>query len=360
MLYENPFDDPKERKRTRKHWAARDRSKFKKSDQGREKQRRARGQLKEGELLRGRVLSVQPEDVAVESKGLVYHCVLRGLFKRDKSLAKNIVTIGDWVFFDPVAFAISRVEERTSVLSRAANLLRHQEQLIAANIDQILITASVVSPALKAPLIDRYIIAARKGNMEPLLLINKIDLLPGAPEEEKQLYAELIRIYAEVGISVFPLSAETGEGLDALRAAMKDKASVFAGQSGVGKSALINAVTGLELPTGGIVHKTGKGSHTTTHAHLVPLEGGGWCIDTPGIKSFGVWGLDMAEVEAYFDEIHACGRSCRYPGCSHVHEPDCTVRMAVMEGKISKLRMDSYLTLLAESRNLKIGNQSQK
>ena len=127
---------------------------------------------------------------------------------------------------------------------------------------------------------------------------------------------------------------------------MKDKVSVFSGQSGVGKSSLINAVAGYDLLVGDIVDKTQKGAHTTTSTKLLPLSFGGWCVDTPGIKSFGVWQLDKDEVEHYFDEIFSCGHACKYPDCSHTGEEGCAVANAVEKGEISSLRYSSYCALL--------------
>jgi ribosome biogenesis GTPase len=248
---------------------------------------------------------------------------------------------------------IAHVEPRKSILSRADNLSRRKEQLIAANIDQVLITVSVVEPQIKPSLIDRYIIAAHKGNMDPIVIVNKIDLLETEKSEnqvlvetERILFEELCTAYASVQIPVIAVSTLTGDGLDDLRAIMKDKASVFSGQSGVGKSSLINAITGLNLETRDIVEKTRKGAHTTTTAKLLPLEFGGWCIDTPGIKSFGVWDLKKDEIEAYFSEIHAHGRGCRYPDCSHLHESGCAVRLALEKEQISPMRYESYVALI--------------
>lgn len=229
---------------------------------------------------------------------------------------------------------------------------RRKEQLIAVNIDQAIITVSVVNPPLKSSIIDRYIIATHKGGMEPLIVINKIDLLEKAEEydpilldQEKELYEEAVRAYADAGIPLIGVSTVTNQGIEDLKRAMHDKASVFSGQSGVGKSSLINSVTGLNLRIGEIVEKTKKGAHTTTTTQLIPLESGGWCIDTPGIKSFGVWNLDREEVEAYFTEIHDCGMHCKFADCTHTHEEQCAVLKALDENKLSPLRYESYQAL---------------
>lgn len=307
----------------------------------------------EGDFLRGRVLSIASQGIIVESEGEILTCTLRGSLKKDRTQFKNLVTVGDFVFFERSGTndgLIVHVEPRRTVLSRAENLSRRKEQLIASNIDQVIITVSVVSPDLKPSLVDRYIIATQKGGMEPVIVVNKIDLLENAEdspeiEAEKELYQNFLKAYEAAGIPVISMSTKTGEGIDALKLVMKDKASVFSGQSGVGKSSLINAVSGKNLRVGGLVERTNKGTHTTTTAQLIPLEMGGWCIDTPGIKSFGVWDLDREVVEHYFPEIFDCGANCKFPDCSHLHEAGCAVVDAVEKGEISWMRYESYQTL---------------
>lgn len=342
-------DERKKKKQELKQLKASDRSRFKKTDKDKwllqnklDKERSIEG------LIRGRVLSISSQEVAVDADGKLYSCQLRGLLKKVKTQDKNIITVGDFVYFLPLnekEGAIQAVDERYSVLARADNLSRRKQQLIAANIDQVLITASVVLPALKPFLIDRYIIAADKGGMKPIVIINKIDLLPDSPQE-MEIYEELKKGYLAANIPFLGVSTFTNEGMDELKAIMTDKASVFSGQSGVGKSSLINAMTDQNLAIGDTVDKTGKGSHTTTTAKLIPLPFGGFCIDTPGIKSFGVWDLERSEVEAYFDEIHEMGAHCKFPDCHHLHETDCAVKTAVEENRLSMLRYLSYISLI--------------
>jgi len=342
---EEYFGDRKASRKERRRLTEKDRSKYKKTDQ---KKLEKHAATQKENLLRGRVLSVISEGIIVDTDGTIILCTLRGLLKKEKSLQKNLVIVGDFVLYEKISDeegAIEHVEPRNSTLSRADTLSHKKEHLIAANIDQVLITGSVVDPMLKPPLIDRYIIAARKGNMDPVIVINKIDLLKQDPKE-KELLNACIEAYASANIPILQLSVETGEGLDELRAVMKDKASVFSGQSGVGKSSLINSITGLDLEVGETVKRTRKGAHTTTSAHLVRLEFGGWCIDTPGIRSFGVWNLVADEVQHYFAEILELSSDCKYPNCSHIHEPDCVVREAVEKGEISKLRYESYHSLM--------------
>ena len=339
---EEEFHARGERKRHRKERqvaTTTDRSKFKKSDQNLHKKKIPSLE----NLHRGQVIAILSEGILVDCQGKHTLCSLKGTLKQENSLVKNLVAVGDFVHFSDQG-SIAHVEERRSILSRADNLSRKKEQLIAVNIDQVLITASVCFPALKPFLIDRYIIAARKGNMEPIIVLNKIDLLDQAPEEEKTLYLDFVKAYSELGIPLIAVSTKTGEGLEALKDVMHGKTSVFSGQSGVGKSSLINAVTGSDLNVGDLVESTNKGSHTTTTAHLLHVEGGGFCIDTPGIKSFGIWDLTKEDVLSFFAEMHG---DCKYPDCSHIQEPGCVVRAKVESHEISPLRFASYLALIA-------------
>lgn len=352
-------EDRKMGKIERKLAKAKDRSKYKKTDlvkqAVRETARQEDLQSQSESLLRGRVISITPQGFCVDCDGKQFICILKGLLKKEKGLVKNLVVTGDFVRFENTSESeglISYVEPRHSLLSRADNLSRRKEHLIASNIDQVLITVSVVSPPLKTPIVDRYIIAARKGNMDPIIIVNKIDLLndpsfdPDFLLQENEMYRLFLDAYAKAEVPVISVSATTGEGIAQLKEAMKDKASVFSGQSGVGKSSLINAVAGLDLRIGTIVEKTKKGAHTTTTAKLLPMDFGGWCIDTPGIKSFGIWDLQKDEIEMYFSEIQNAGQHCKFPDCSHMHEQECAVHAAVENGEISLLRYESYLFLM--------------
>jgi len=347
----------KDGKIERKRLIAKDRSKYKKTDQEKYLKGIAREQeikISKKDWLEGRVLSIIPQGIVVDKDGETSICTLKGLLKKERTHLKNLVSVGDYVLFEKInetEGVISQILPRKTILSRADNLSRRKEQLIAVNIDQVIITTSVVDPSLKPPLIDRYIIATQKGGMDPIIVINKVDLLqssdmdPQLIENEKALLEELIDIYQQAAIPLICVSTKTNQGMDLLVQSMNGKASVFSGQSGVGKSSLINAITGSQLTTGKTVTKTGKGAHTTTLTQLIRLPGGGWCVDTPGIKSFGVWDLSLDEIRAYFPEIHACSLSCKFLDCTHSHEEQCAVQKAVEEGSISPLRLNSYLAL---------------
>ena len=348
LKYEEEFhtDDKKLSKKQRKRATDTDRSKYKKSDQDQLKKNSPADVIEEGPC--GRVLAIHPEGIQVEYEGKLYRCGLKGALKKEKNKAKNLVAVGDFVRFElreQEEGIIVSVEPRKSILSRADNLHRRKEQLIAVNIDQVIITASIHFPPLKPFLIDRYIIAAQKGNMAPIIVINKIDSLQEGTEEEAIL-KECKAAYKDLSIPFLEVSTLTGQGIEELKKLMQNKASVFSGQSGVGKSSLINAVTGLDIKTGGIVYKTLKGSHTTTTTQLIRLVDGGFCIDTPGIKSFGVWDLEESEIQHYFSEIAKASLHCKFPDCSHQTESGCAVQEAVESGKISPVRFASYCALM--------------
>lgn len=349
--------DPKgkrEGRKMRKILQAKDRSKHKKTDQ-----LKASCEFQPNQdHKRGRILSIKSEGILVDISGKTYHCTLRGHLKKEKNRVKNLVTVGDIVHVltaSETEGAIVFIEKRYSHLSRAESLTQRREQLLAANVDQVLITTSVLEPPLKPPLVDRYIIAAKKGNMQPVILINKIDLLDSPPkdidphtlEEEIKLVNEFCESYGKIGFPLLKISAETGEGIEDLKSLMKNQTSVFSGQSGVGKSSLINTAIGTHLKTGEVTSRTKKGAHTTTSAKLIRLEGGGFCVDTPGIRSFGIWDLQVEDVRTYFPDIHDLGLNCKFPNCTHMHEPDCAVKKAIEIGQLSTLRFDSYSALMA-------------
>lgn len=340
--YEEAFHDKdkKQWRKERRHAQETDRSKFKKTDQ----EKKGVEEI-DPSWERGRVVAITGEGVWVDSKEGRILCSLKGLFKKEKQEKKNLIAVGDFVRFTS-EHSIVHIEDRYSFLART-DISGKKEQLIAVNVDQAIIAISVVTPPLKPALVDRYLIAAKKGNIHPIVVVNKIDLLDEATEEERTRYREFLTVYEKLGIPILSISSTKSIGLEALRSLLKDKVTVFAGQSGVGKSSLINVTYELHLKIGNLAHKTSKGTHTTTTAQLLPLPGGGYCVDTPGVRSFGVWKLQKEEVSNHFhDFLHF---RCKYPDCQHIVEPDCGVLQALEKGLISKLRYESYRTLLDEA-----------
>lgn len=344
---EDVFETHRAIRQERKRISQSDRSKYKKTDW--EKRAEARSALKEGELC-GRVMRALGDlyFVQLPDRQELLPCNLRGVLKKEITASKNLVVVGDMVLVRPSSCdqgTIEAVLARSSALYRADNLSRRRRHLLAANVQWALIVSSIAQPPVKPALLDRCIIAAQKGGIQPILVINKIDLLRSEKTSSNALLQELQKIYASLSIPLICTSAEDETGLDELIKIIDGKGAAVAGQSGVGKTSLLNKLTGSALPVGPVRIKTGKGTHTTTHAQLVPLKGGGWIIDTPGVSSFGIWQLDLCELKDFFSEIHAAGQSCRFGSCSHRGETGCAIPQAIKSGQIAPLRFHSYLTL---------------
>ena len=248
--------------------------------------------------------------------------------------------IGDRVLFSPDRRRIEEVLPRRTVLSRADPGNPHVERIIAANIDTVVNVVSLKSPPLRPGLIDRYLIASGKSGAEPLVCVNKIDLLANAGELDP------IRPYQDAGVPVILCSAATGEGIAQLSEALAGKLCVFAGHSGVGKSSLLNALDPLlDVVTGAVSSGNEKGRHTTTSSALYHLPGGAIVIDTPGVREFGLWNVTQADVRLYYREFAAY--ACDFSDCSHSHEPGCGVKAGVDSGQIGMDRYQGYLRILA-------------
>lgn len=322
-----------------------DRSKFKHTDRKKVKKEPE----KSPSCLLGRVVVVRSQDIHVVHHHKRYVCTLKGVLKFERHADKNLVIVGDLVHFEPTSASegvIWSVTPRTSVLSRQEHLRRRKQQLVAANVDLVIITVSVGAPTLRPQIIDRYLVAAETGGFDPIIVINKMDLLSDYPRE-KALVEDCVQVYSRLNIPIITLSAVTGEGMERLQQLLCNKISVFAGQSGTGKTLLINRLTGLSLRTAS-VRAAGKGAHTTSSAQLLEILSGGWCIDTPGIRSFGIFGLNRDGLHRAFPEIFSAATQCPFTDCSHSHEPECAVVKALQQGTISPLRFSSYQALRSE------------
>ena len=330
--------DKKEHRKDRKLAQKLDRSKFK------EKQTETDFDCPDDQQV-GRVLSVLPENkLLVKCFDDDILCTYKGSMRYEKKKDRNIIVIGDYVHVKPPGL-VTHVKKRRSTLYRTEAKKTKKRQLIAANIDLVFITMSVTHPKLKPHLIDRYIIVCKEGNLTPVLILNKIDLLD---TESKPLYKEVKQLYTSLGIEVIAMSATSGKGMRSLKKVMKNKTSVFSGQSGVGKTSIINALTGSTYKTKDVIAQSNKGAHTTTQSITIDLGNDSYCIDTPGIKSFGTGKIDRDRIDSYFEEISNLAPNCKFTGCTHTHEPSCAVKEALEEGKISKLRYSSYCNMLAE------------
>ena len=293
----------------------------------------------------GRVLSVHGLASKVEDEqGKIYHCATRRLLKTLATDQRHVVSAGDRVLFraventDPAEGVIQRVEPRYGSICRTS---RGRQHIIVTNVDQLLIVSSAAEPRLKPNLIDRLLVAAEKGGVRPVVCINKIDLV------EPAVVQPLVGVYSQMGYEVLVLSAKTGFGVQRFRRALANHQSVVAGQSGVGKSSLLNAVDGkLKLRVRAVSTDTEKGRHTTSTARLLPLGFGGYVVDTPGMRQFQLWDVIAEEVAGFYRDLRPYVSGCRFPDCTHTHEDDCAVKNAVADGRLDQRRYDSYCHLI--------------
>jgi ribosome biogenesis GTPase / thiamine phosphate phosphatase len=348
MEYEESdfFSDKKLYRKERRLARKLDRSKFKKTD--REKQKEIKSRIC-GPLTGGNVVRIHGEVIFVDT-GEIRSCSLPGTFKQELKRKKNLIVVGDRVQIDERG-AIVSIEERKSVLSRADHLDAQREHLLASNIDKVFIFVSVVDPPLRTPIIDRYLIAAEKGNILPIIICNKVDLLEDEKYSDidrnydKEILDECKKLYPAIGIPFLVTSATTGEGLETVKKELEGSISVFSGQSGTGKSSILNAIAGFGLKVGKTVESSRKGSHTTSYAELLILPFGGYVVDTPGVKSFGIWEVALKELPNYFPEIAALSGRCKFLDCLHRGEEGCVIEEAIKNGEISPLRYASYTNI---------------
>jgi ribosome biogenesis GTPase len=291
----------------------------------------------------GRVLTVHGLFNIVQTEdGRQFRCTVRRLLRTLATDERSIVTTGDRVWFRSAGGdegLIERVEPRHGLLTRAS---RGREHVLVANVDQVVIVMSLAEPALKPHLIDRYLVSAEQGGIQPIICLNKADLV------DPVIFQPLIGLYSQLGIPVFLTSATTEQGIDQLRKLLHNRQTVFSGQSGVGKSSLLNVIQpDLALRVREVSEVNQKGKHTTTTAQLIRLDLGGWVVDTPGIRQFQLWDLRPEEMEGFFPELRPFVALCNFPDCTHTHEESCAVKRAVLRRQISESRYTSYLGLFS-------------
>lgn len=284
----------------------------------------------------------------------LFPAVLRGRMRLKGGGATNPIAVGDVVEYElqdgsavpdlEAPALITEICPRRNCLVRRSTNLSRQSHVIAANVDSAFIVVTIDFPEVKLPFLDRLLVTAEAYNVPPVIVLNKIDLYGGDPR-----VPAFHRIYEGAGYRVVDVSAKTGEGVDEIRDLCRERVSIFSGVSGVGKSSLIRAMDpSLDPKVGEISDAHLQGRHTTTFYEMYPLSSGGFIVDTPGIRGFGLVEVGREEIALYFPEMLKASEGCRFSPCTHTHEPGCAVKAAVEEGTISYERYSSYLGMLDE------------
>jgi len=268
-------------------------------------------------------------------------CKIKGNFRLKGIRSTNPVAVGDRVVVSE-GF-ITEIEDRRNYIIRKSQNLSKQSHILAANVDQAFLVVTVNYPQTSTTFIDRFLASAEAYRVPVVLIFNKTDLLD---TDERRYQQMMVQLYETIGYTCRQISASTGDGIDALRPLLKDKITLLSGNSGVGKSTLINQlVPDANLRTAEISDAHNLGQHTTTFSEMIPM-GGGWVIDTPGIKGFGTFDIEPEELTSYFPEIFRFSKDCRFSNCTHTHEPGCAVLKALEDRYIAQSRYQSYLSMM--------------
>ena len=281
--------------------------------------------------------------------GRIVESKVKGNFRLKGIRSTSPVAVGDYV--DIIMNAegtalISAIDDRKNYIIRKASNLSKQSQIIAANLDQALLIITIKQPETSTTFIDRFLAGAEAYRVPVVLVFNKTDLLN---DDERRYQRQMIKLYETIGYQCVEISAETGMGITQLQTLLRQKVTLVSGNSGVGKSTLINAIIPhAEQRTAEISNAHGTGMHTTTFSEMIELTEGGYLIDTPGIKGFGTFDIEREELTSYFKEIFKFSKDCRFNNCTHTHEPGCAVIQAVENHYISASRYQSYLNMLED------------
>ena len=290
--------------------------------------------------MQGRIIRVSGLQCLVEVERSHWQCEIRGRLKAGCRKTSSPVVAGDWVDVLPTAErtgVIEAVHPRSSKFSRGASGGRPIEQILFVNMEQLVVVVAARQPRPQGGFIDRAIVMAIKGNLQPVVCVNKVDLV------SEEAVGTLTAPYEALGYPIYRTSAVQGNGMDEFKEALINRSTAVVGQSGVGKSTLLNGVEpGLGLKTKEIMERHDRGRHTTTVVHLFKLQEGGYVADTPGVKELRLWGIKPAELETYYPELEPLRGQCQFGDCSHLHEPGCAVRAAVADGCIASARYEGY------------------
>ena len=289
--------------------------------------------------------------------GQLFECKVKGNFRLRGIRSTNPVAVGDRVEIKPTTDGsdasasgktalITEIHDRRNYIIRRASNLSKQSHIIAANVDLACLVVTIVHPETNTTFIDRFLASAEAYRVPVALIFNKVDLYDA---DELRYLEAIMSLYRMLNYECFAVSAQTGEGLDAFLTALRGKTTLFSGNSGVGKSTLLNSlVPEAKAKTAMLSAAHDQGQHTTTFSEMYDLEGGGCIIDTPGIRGFGTFDFEPDEVSHYFREIFQIGRDCRFGNCTHTHEPGCAVQKALDNHEIAESRYLSYLSMLED------------
>lgn len=279
--------------------------------------------------------------------GTLVDCRVKGNFRLKGIRSTNPVAVGDNVVFDMredgTAYIVDILERKNYIVRKASNLSK-QSHILAANLDLCFLIVTISHPATATTFIDRFLASAEAYRVPVVIVFNKTDLYNDAEREELEY---LTALYESIGYSCLHTSATLGEGIDALKEMMRGKVSLLAGNSGVGKSSLVNAIAPeIAAKTGEISKTHDTGMHTTTYTEMFEFMLGSYIVDTPGVKGFGTFDMEVEEISHYFVEFFELSKNCRYGNCTHTHEPGCAVLEALEKGEIAPSRYQSYLSML--------------
>ena len=283
-----------------------------------------------------------------DTEGRWWKARLKGTFKQDGLTSTNPIAVGDRVSIvseneGEDTATITAIHDRENHINRLSPKGRRQQHIVAANVDQSLLIATLREPRTSTGFIDRFLVTCEMYHVPAVLLFNKADLYG---DKEWDHYAELEEIYTDIGYRVQLVSLKDGKGVEEVRDLLHNRTTLVSGHSGVGKSSFINAVLGTEIKTQDVSGWSGKGQHTTTFAEMYDLPGGGAIIDTPGLKEFGLVNVQKAELSGYFPEMRERLNNCQFNNCLHLNEPGCAIKDAVRNGEISEERYVNYATIL--------------
>ena len=284
-----------------------------------------------------------------ETSGKFYNARMKGVFKLDDITSTNPIAVGDVVDFEHEnegegSVMITKIHDRKNYINRQSPRAKHQHHIVAANLDQSLLLATVRDPRTSQGFIDRFVVASEMYHVPALIVFNKTDVYK---EKDWQVLEKMKGMYETIGYKVFAISLKLKEGIDEVRAVLQNKVTLISGHSGVGKSSFINAVIpGSEIHTQDVSGWSGKGQHTTTFAEMYDLPVNGQIIDTPGMREFGLVNIEKEELSGYFPEMRERLNDCQFNNCLHINEPGCAIKQGVIDGDIDEDRYVSYYNIL--------------